>query len=61
MKIWKKAAYGLCLLGSSGVLSGCGKESNTGGKTTLTLGTIGDMPEVQKQAEWFNTTQDEIQ
>jgi len=61
MKIWKKVVYGLCLLGGIGILSGCEKESNTGGKTTLTVGTIGDMPEVQKQVDWFNTTQDAIQ
>ena len=61
MKIWKKAIYGLCLLGSIGILSGCEKENSTGEKTTLTVGTIGDMPEIQKQAEWFNTTQDVIQ
>ncbi|MDE6606900.1 MAG: extracellular solute-binding protein [Lachnospiraceae bacterium] len=61
MKTWKKVVYGLCMLGSIGVLSGCEKEVNIGGKTTLIVGTIGNMSEVQKQVDWFNTTQDKIQ
>lgn len=48
------------LLGVIGILSGCEKENNAGEKTTLTVGTIGDMPEIQKQADRFNAMQDTI-
>jgi len=61
MKIWKKILSGLCLAGSIGMMTGCGKESGVEEKITLTVGTIREMPEVQKQVTQFNAAQDTIQ
>lgn len=61
MRLWKKLLCGLCLAGSIGMMTGCGKEDSAGEKTILTIGTIRDIPEVQKQVEQFNAAHDDIQ
>lgn len=61
MRIWKKLLCGLCLAGIIGMMTGCGKEGGAGEKTTLSVGTIREIPEVQKQVEQFNAAHDTIQ